>query len=294
MRDYGKVAPTFWTGETGRDLRKASKDAQLVALYLLTCGSSHMSGIYYLALPTLCHELGLTIRGASKALQRVEKTGFAYFDAPSEVVFVPEMARFQIGERLEPKDNRHKGLIKYLENYRKSLFYKDFYTRYKVSFSLPEPSPFEAPCKGRVRTRAEQEQEQEKEQELEQDQEKEKEQEQETYCGEPSETASPPNAVFIFPTVGKEPHEYPLLESKVAEYQETFPGLNVIAELRKALQWCKDRPTNRKTNAGMPKFLFGWLSRTQDRGGSKGNADPRGTIAAMQGYLALKESEANE
>lgn len=28
MRDYGRVAPTFWTGETGKKIRKLGRDAR--------------------------------------------------------------------------------------------------------------------------------------------------------------------------------------------------------------------------------------------------------------------------
>lgn len=281
MRDYGKVAPTFWTGETGRALRKAGPEAQLVALYLVTCQSAHMSGIFYLAVPTLCHETGLSLKGASKALARVSEGGFAYFDEASEVVWVPEMAHYQVGETLTPRDNRHKALVKYLENFRKSRFYKDFYARYGDCFHLerkPLGSPLEAPTKGRARVRAEQEQEQEQEQEKEQEKED---------CSEPLRAASEP-AVLVFPTVGKI-KTWPLTGVKLDEYRESYPGVDVLAECRKARQWCLDNGPKRKTAQGMPAFLGRWLAKEQDRGGRSStggsNGDPRGNIATVNRYL---------
>jgi hypothetical protein len=50
MRDYAKVAPTFWNGETGKKIRELGRDAQVVALYLITCPSSNWIGLYYLPL----------------------------------------------------------------------------------------------------------------------------------------------------------------------------------------------------------------------------------------------------
>lgn len=106
---------------------------------------------------------------------------------------------------------------------------------------------------------------------------------------EPEETDSPepakpasvqPPAVLTFPTVGKT-HEWGLTEAKVAEYQEAFPGIDVLAECRKARQWCIDNPARRKTARGMGKFLFGWIERTQNRGGSSGQA--RGREADRRG-----------
>lgn len=142
MRDHAIVSPKFWTGETGRFLRK-HPDAQRLALYLLTCPSSNMIGLYYLPIPTICHELSMTPEGASKALRRVSEGGFAAYDEVAEVVFVFEMARFQVGERLAPKDNRIKAVERQLETFAKSRFYKDFLNRYAEPYGLSSRSPFE-------------------------------------------------------------------------------------------------------------------------------------------------------
>jgi hypothetical protein len=151
VRDYGKVLPAFWTGDTGRLLRDAGRDAQLVALYLLTGPSANMIGLYHLPLPLLCHHLGLKPEGALKALQRVVDTGFAGYEAASETIFVPHMARVQIGESLLVKDNRHKFILKELKNWRKSLFVKEFCAIYGSAYSLPDDiyieAPYQAPLK---------------------------------------------------------------------------------------------------------------------------------------------------
>jgi hypothetical protein len=57
-----------------------------------------------------------------------------------------------------------------------------------------------------------------------------------------------------------------LHQSKVDEYTGTF-GPGAAAELMKARQWCVDNPARQKTARGMPKFLFGWLERKNNRGG---------------------------
>ncbi len=108
-REYSIFRATFWTGETGRKLRDAGRDAQLVAAYLITCSSANMIGLYYLPIPLLCHELGMSEKGASEALRRVRESKFADYEPLLEVVFVPEMAGYQLGARITPKDNRHKA-----------------------------------------------------------------------------------------------------------------------------------------------------------------------------------------
>jgi hypothetical protein len=55
-----------------------------------------------------------------------------------------------------------------------------------------------------------------------------------------------------------------LTEEKAKEYQETYPGVDIISESKKALQWIKDNPTRKKTYSGMPKFLNSWMARAQN------------------------------
>lgn len=89
-------------------------------------------------------------------------------------------------------------------------------------------------------------------------------------CPEPAEPASepPPSSpvVMVFPTVGNGRSGWPLTEAKVTEYRQTYPGVDVPAECRRAWQWCQDNPTRRKTVKGMPAFLARWLGKAQDRG----------------------------
>lgn len=174
MRDYSKVSPRFWTGETGRAIRKLGAECQVVAFYLFTGPSANMLGLYYLPMPTLCHETGRPLKGALKALRSLRETNFAYYDHPSEQVYLPNMAREQIGERLKRKDNRHIAVVKELHQLRKTPFFNDFLEKYRDAYELQdiaiEPnllSPLEAPWKPLRSQEQDQKQEQKQEQEQE-------------------------------------------------------------------------------------------------------------------------------
>lgn len=158
MRDYAQIVPTFWTRGSGKQLR-GDPLAMLIALYAMTCPSSTMVGIYYLPIPTLAHETGSTVEGAREALRRVEEVGIAYYDDETEMIWVPEMARYQIGETLTPRDNRKAAVIRALRQVGKHRFARAFHEKYREAYGLPdmpelgfeEPetkgprSPFEAP-----------------------------------------------------------------------------------------------------------------------------------------------------
>jgi hypothetical protein len=75
----------------------------------------------------------------------------------------------------------------------------------------------------------------------------------------------PDPVVLTFPCVGNGPREWHLRASKVAEYRESFPALDVLADCRRALQWCRDNPKQKKTARGMTRFLGLWLDKEQNR-----------------------------
>ena len=78
-----------------------------------------------------------------------------------------------------------------------------------------------------------------------------------------------PIAVSDFPCVGRGSKFWHLTEQHCRELQEAYPGVDVLGEGMKARQWCRDNKAQRKTARGMPKFLNGWLSRAQNRGGGQ-------------------------
>lgn len=171
MRDYSILKPQFWTGQTGRQIRQLGRDAQVLALYLLSCPAANMIGIYYLSLPTLCHETGLSPKGALKALQSLSEAQFAEYDSVSEVVWVLNMAKYQIAEQLDSKDKRCKGVWRELISYKTTKFFKPFYERYHKNFNLPlteflgaSECPSEAPSKPLGSQDQDQDQDQEQEQ----------------------------------------------------------------------------------------------------------------------------------
>ena len=151
MREYAKIAPQFWTGSTGKRIRSLGLECQVVAIYLITAPSAFAVGMYYLPLPTLAHETGIPLKGATKVLQRLSEAGFCSYDDASELVFLPRMASFQIGGELEPADNRVKWLKRELKTLIPSPFFNRFLDLYDAAFHLqdvPRVSPCEAPSKG--------------------------------------------------------------------------------------------------------------------------------------------------
>lgn len=157
MRDYAKVSPQFWTGATGKSLR-GDPEAVIVAMYLMTSPHANMIGLYHLPILYIAHETGLSIEGASKGLRRCIEGGFCSYDEASEHVFVHEMARFQIGEALDVKDKRCKGVDNELEKAPEGALQQAFREKYASAFHLAPskglPRGKQAPTKPRAGTGA--------------------------------------------------------------------------------------------------------------------------------------------
>lgn len=119
-------------------------------------------------------------------------------------------------------------------------------------------------------------------------------------CSEPLNAASePPVAelpdeipILEIPCVGKGPKSWLLVPSKVAEWAEAYPGVDVVTECRKARQWCLDNPAKKKTFHGMAGFLGRWLARSQNRGSvySATSSVRERTIAGIEGFLSRGEA----
>lgn len=173
MRDYAKLSPTFWTGATGKALRRRGSEAVIVALYLVSSPHSNMLGLYYQPVMYMAHETGLGIEGASKGLQWCIEAGFCSFDADTEMVFVHEMAAWQIADELSSTDKRCKGIQKDYEALPENPFLGAWFDRYESAFHLTRKRTSEqshanqqqGAYQGASKPHRSQEQEQEQEQE---------------------------------------------------------------------------------------------------------------------------------
>jgi len=165
MRDYATVSPQFWLGKTGRELRNAGAEAQVVAFYLMTSPHANMLGLYYLPVLYLAHETGLGLEGASKGLERAIEAGFCSYDEHSEMVWVHEMAAYQVGRSLKPGDNRCAGVRNEYASLPENPFLPAFFDRYQGDFHMLIKRESTGGFKGASKGPPSQDQDQEQDQE---------------------------------------------------------------------------------------------------------------------------------
>ena len=59
--------------------------------------------------------------------------------------------------------------------------------------------------------------------------------------------------------------EYPIYQSMIDEWNELYPNVDVLQELRKMKGWSNANPAKRKTKKGIQRFINAWLAREQDK-----------------------------
>lgn len=169
MRDYAKISPQFWIGNTGRQIRKLGLASQLLALYLLTCPNATMIGVYYLPVAFIEHETGLPLEAATKALRSLCEVAFCTYDDEMEYIWVHEMAFYQVGGQLKPGDNRVKGINDDYQSLPNLSFLKQFFDKYQTLFYLENPRANRASLQDPSQHLSSQEQDQEQDQDQKQE-----------------------------------------------------------------------------------------------------------------------------
>lgn len=104
-----------------------------------------------------------------------------------------------------------------------------------------------------------------------------------------------PSPEIEIPLVTKD-GSFAVYADDVREFAEAYPGIDVLAELRKARSWCLNNPRQRKTARGVRRFLNSWLDRAQNRARApSGYARPsvvdatRDAVELMQAHRAGRQ-----
>lgn len=87
--------------------------------------------------------------------------------------------------------------------------------------------------------------------------------------GKEGEDASDDASFILLPLVDGSDHV--VTTEQVAEWSSSYPAVDVPQQLRAMREWCKAKPSRRKTSRGINSFIVGWLGRQQDSGRVNGH-----------------------
>lgn len=84
-----------------------------------------------------------------------------------------------------------------------------------------------------------------------------------TFCSELETNSEPP--IIQIPL--NDNSLFDVTQTMVDEYQEIYPSVDVMQQLRNMKGWCLSNPRNRKTRSGVRRFINSWLAKEQNKGG---------------------------
>jgi hypothetical protein len=134
---YRTIDPELW-----RDPKVKALDCngKLLWVYLLTNEHTHLSGLYYLPIPYIIHETGLTDKGLRGGLEALEQSQMVHYDHKIEAVWVRKMLRRQRGVNAANK-NAWTSIVNQLKSFKDSPLIPLFLNEYKdlgIPFEAPE------------------------------------------------------------------------------------------------------------------------------------------------------------
>ena len=85
--------------------------------------------------------------------------------------------------------------------------------------------------------------------------------------------------------------EFQITQEMIELWQEDYPNVNVLLEIKKMHAWLDANPQKRKTNRGIKRFIVSWLSRAQDNSGGSRQYQDRYSKnqEAVKGFLEIAD-----
>lgn len=113
--------------------------------------------------------------------------------------------------------------------------------------------------------------------------------------GRDGPAALPP--VLVYPCQGVQ-RTWGLTRDQVDQWVELYPGLDILAECRRALAWILANPAQKKTASGMARFLVNWFSKStrysRPVGGRPSEPPPAPVLNLSPPGISLAEKMARE
>ncbi len=142
---YRTIDSEIWIDHKVRALDINSK---LIWVYLITNTHTHLSGVYYLPLPFISHELGISDKGVRGGFKALEDANMLKYDTEFEIVWVIKMLRRQKGITVKNK-NAWKSLLTQLDIFKDSFIIPLFLNEYN-DLEIPFKAPSKPLLRGQV------------------------------------------------------------------------------------------------------------------------------------------------
>lgn len=174
---------------------------------------------------------------------------FGMIELINDVITIPNWSKHQNLDQLEEKKNYMKDYMRKYREKQKQLANNDCKTNSKVN----------SKTNSKVNVSS-----------LDIDKEEDKEEDKEIkdiYNAQSDKITHEPTPIepSIITITLNDKSEYPIYQSMIDEWNELYPSVDVLQELRKMKGWSNANPAKRKTKKGIQRFINAWLAREQDK-----------------------------
>lgn len=144
---YARIEEGFWTDPK---IKSLPLEGKMVAAWLFTNPHRHFSGLYYLPIVLIPHEIGVSVGVSEKILNVLEEQGFIKYSHEFSVVWVINMLRHQAGCNGAGKlsSQQIKGIENHLSTLHGCPLIEEFTVRYKglgVKYGGKIDTPIDTP-----------------------------------------------------------------------------------------------------------------------------------------------------
>ena len=279
---YAKIYDQMWQNP---DFVALSMQAKLCYTYLCSCCHCNQIGYFRIPLAYMAADMGMTPTDAAKVVKELESAGFVRFDAdtsrmlirsylkwnpPDSIKNLKAMAKVFDQMEASELDPLFVSIANEMAEQRgMSLFSQVSKRASKIKESpsianvMPHEMPHVMPQKEGMAC---------KEQEQEQEQEYSSLRSLAPSCAENVAPSAPKpekttmddsqDTLLVLPCTGS--RSWTVTRGYLDGVRDAYPGVDLLAECRKAKVWLEANPTRMKTFRGMKAFLANWFTKAQD------------------------------
>lgn len=289
---YAKIYDQLWENQ---DFIGLSIEAKLGYTYLCSCTHCNQIGYFRLPLAYIAADMGIKIDAATRVVKELEAAGFVRYNPDTSRMLICSYLKWNgstspknvqgmadIFDQL-PGDDLDAEFVRIVERYGIGEFFKRSKRACNINVQAgdtvstgdasnndtvqqPDGYPIDTVSVEYLTQKQEQKQEQE-------------------YsslrslapsCDKnaaPSAPTTPQpdpsqDVLLVMPCTGAGGKTWKVTRGYLDGLRDTYPGIDLMAECRKAKAWLDANPRRLKTYSGMKAFLTSWFSRAQNRLGS--------------------------
>lgn len=315
---YAKIYDVMWENPAFTAL---PVQAKLGYTYLCSCGHCNQIGYFRMPLAYMATDMGIDVMEAAKIMKALEAGKFILFNPDTSRVLIRSYLKWNApasGSNVKamakifdelPDDNLDATFLNMADRVttdrglgqfsRESARASGVASRKQgnqdsIPMDIPVVTPQDAPEDIPVVAPQKQEQKQE------QNQESSSLRSLAPSCADNAAAPSAPSTpqpdpsqdvLLVMPCTGAGGRSWKVTRGYLDGLEDTYPGIDLLCECRKAKAWLDANPRRLKTYAGMKAFLTSWFSRAQNRiGGSLPYAKPGGTSSLPDSVLQTEKA----